>query len=168
MESWLPFFVIVASLAMTVQMVILILMYLQFRQMNERMTRIASDFQSKVEPILTRVNSLLEDSHGRITSMVADTAEIVHLARGQAQKVDRVFTEAVDRLRLQIIRADQLLTGAMEQLEEAGVQFRKTVLEPVQKASAFIKGVQAGLEVFRGHRRSPERAREHQDEELFI
>jgi hypothetical protein len=56
----------------------------------------------------------------------------------------------------------------MEQLETAGTQLRQTVLEPVQKASAFIKGVQAGLEFFRGMRRSPERSREHQDEELFI
>ena len=168
MESWLPFFVIVASLAIVLQMVILLLTYMQFRQMNERMTRMTLDFQSKVEPILTRVHYLLEDSHGKITSMVSDATEIVHLARGQAQKVDGLFTEAVDRLRLQVIRADQLLTNAMEQLEAAGEQFRQTVLEPVQKASAFIKGVQAGLEFFRGARRSPERSREHQDEELFI
>lgn len=168
MESWLPFFVVVAALAIVLQMVILLLMYLQFRQMNERLTRIATDFQNKVEPILTRVHYLLEDSHGRITSMVTDASEIVHLARGQAQKVDGLFTEAVDRLRLQVIHADQLLTSAMQHLENAGVQFRQSVLEPVQKASAFIKGVQAGLEFFRGQRRSPERSREHQDEELFI
>jgi hypothetical protein len=168
MESWLPFFVIVAAVAIILQMGILLLMYLQFRQMNERMTRIATDLQNKVEPILSRVHDVLEDSHGRITSMVVDASEVVHLARNQAQKVDALFTESVDRLRLQVIRADQLLTTAMEQIEQAGTQLRQTVLEPVQKATAFIRGVQAGLEVFRGQRHSPERVREHQDEELFI
>ena len=42
---------------------------------------------------------------------MGDTAEITRLARGQAQKVDRVFTEALERLRIQVIRADQILTG---------------------------------------------------------
>lgn len=168
MESWLPLFVIVAALAIVLQMAILFMMYLQFRQMNERMTRIATDLQNKVEPILTRVHQVMEDSHGRITSMVADASEVVHLARNQATRVDALFGETVDRLRLQVIRADQLLTTAMEQIEQAGTQFRHTVLEPVQKATAFIRGVQAGLDVFRGQKRSPERMREHQDEELFI
>ena len=171
MESWVPYFklfVIITTLAFVVQMAVLVLLYLQFRQMNQRMTSLATDLHAKLEPILTRLRLVLEDSHGRISSIVADAAEISHLARGQAVKVDRVFTEAVDRLRLQIIRADQVLTGALEALEEAGSRVRKSVSGPVQKASAFIKGVQTGLEFIRGRRSSPERAREQQDEELFI
>lgn len=168
MENWLPFFVGVTALAVVLQMAILLGMYLQFRQMNERMTRIATDLHEKLNPILTRLNFIIEDSQGRIASMVADAAEIAHLARGQAQKVDRVFTEAVERLRIQVIRADQILTGALEHIEEAGAKFRKTVWEPVHQATAFIRGVRSGLEYLRAERRAPERAREQQDEELFI
>ncbi len=168
MANWLPFFVVVTALAVVVQMFILLFIYLQFKQMTEQMTRIATELQTKIDPILTRLNRLLEDSQGRMTSIVGDAAEILHLARGQAQKIDRVFNEAVDRLRLQIIRADQILTGALESVEEAGAEFRRTVWGPVQKASAFIKGVKTGLDFFRSQRRSPERAREHSDEGLFI
>lgn len=168
MESWLPFFVAVTALAVVLQMAILAGMYLQVRQMNERMTRLATDLHARISPILTKLDAMIEDSQSRIASMVADAAEITHVARGQMVKVDRVFTEAVDRLRDQVVRADQILTGALEHIEEAGSQFRKSVWEPVQQATAFIKGVKSGLEFLRAQRRSPERARAQQDEELFI
>ena len=168
METWVAFFVIVAAVAIVLQMGILAAMYMTMRKSTEQMTRIATDFHDKADPILTRLRILLDDVQPRISSIAADTAEIAHVARGQAYKVDRVFSEAVDRLRLQIIRADQLLTGALEHVEETGTQFRKTLLGPVQQAAAILQGVKAGLEVFRGQRRSPERARGQQDEELFI
>jgi len=168
MDTWLAVFVVVAAVAIVLQMVILAAMYFQFRQMNQRTSRALTDLQTKLDPILTRLDRLLEDSQGRMASIVTDAAEIIHLVRGQAQKVDRVFTEAVDRLRLQIIRADQILTGALESLEETGSELRRTVFGPVHKASAFIKGVKTGLDFFRGRRSAAERTRETQDEGLFI
>ncbi len=168
MQSWLPFFVIITALAVVLQMVILALMYVQFRQMNERMTRIASDFHARVSPILSRLQVLVEDAQPRIAGMISDAAEITYLARSQAQKVDRVFTEAVDRLRVQLIHADHILTGVLESIEETGSKVRRTLLSPVQQASAFIKGVKTGLEFFRSRRRPQERSSETQDEELFI
>ncbi len=168
MERWLPFFVAVTALAVVLQMAILLGMYLQIRQMSERMTRIATDLQARIHPILSRMQVLLEDTQPRISSLVADATEIVHLARGQAQKVDRVFSEAADRLRLQVIRVDQILTGALEAIEQAGAQVRRTIWSPLNQASAFIKGVKTGLYVLRTQRRPTERSVEHQDEELFI
>jgi len=168
MQSWLPFFVIITALAVVLQMVILALMYVQFRQMNERMTRIASDFHARVSPILSRLQVLVEDAQPRIAGMISDAAEITYLARSQAQKVDRVFTEAADRLRVQLIHADHILTGVLESIEETGSKVRRTLLSPVQQASAFIKGVKTGLEFFRSRRRPQERSSETQDEELFI
>lgn len=168
MDAWVGFFVIVAAVAILLQMAILGAMYLQFRQLNQRMTRVATDMQQKAEPVLTRLRILLDEVQPRLANIAADAAEITHLARAQSYKADRVFSEAADRLRLQIIRADQLITGVLEQVEEAGTQVRKSLLGPVQHAAAIVQGVKAGLEVFRGRPRSPERARDEQDEELFI
>ena len=168
MESWLPFFLVVATVAIVLQMVILAAMYFQVRQTNERLTRALADLQSRVNPILSRLQVLVEDIQPRFTSMVADAAEITHLARSQAQKVDRIFTEAVDRLRVQVIRADQMLTGALETIEDTGARVRRTLWRPMQQASAFIKGVKMGLDVLRAGRRAAQPPSEQPDEELFI
>ncbi len=168
MDRWLPVFIAVTALAVVLQMAILAAMYLQFRQMNEHMRRIATDLQARLNPILARLQLLVEDTQPRITSMIIDATEITHLARGQAQKMDRVFTELMDRLRGQLIHADQILAGVLEAVEETGAQVRKTIWGPVQQASAFLKGVKVGLDVLRSHRRPSERHGEQQDEGLFI
>ena len=80
---------------------------------------------------------------------MGDAAEITRVARGSAQKIDRVFTEAVERLRIQVIRADQILTGAMEVIETTGSTIRSTVWGPIHQATAVIRGIKAGLEFFR-------------------
>lgn len=168
MEGLSVAFVVLAMAVLVYQSVMLGLLYRQVNQTSKRVTQIVTDLHEKTEPILTRLRILLDDVQPRVSSIAADTAEIAHVARSQAYKVDRVFSEAVDRLRLQVIRADQLLTGALEHVEDAGTQFKRSLLGPVQQAAAIIQGVKAGLDVFRGQRRSPERARDQQDEELFI
>ena len=118
---------------------------------------------------LLRVNRILEDSEDRIASIMGDAAEITRIARSQAQKVDRVFTDAVERLRIQVIRADHILTGALEVIEDAGSKFRKTLWGPIHQASALLKGLKVGLDFIRGQqRRRAEPDSATQDEELFI
>ena len=168
MDPWLKFFIVLAAVAIIGQMLILLGMFLQVKSMNERMTRIATDLQSKVDPILSRLHLMVEEVGPQISSAASDAAEIASLARAQTEKIDRVFTEAVDRLRMQVLRADQILTGALEEIEEAGTELKKNVLRPVRQATAFVRGIKAGLDFLRSQRHSPERAREQQDEELFI
>lgn len=169
MPGWMEVFVIVATIAIIVQMGILVAMYVQFRTATRQMHQIASDIQRKIDPILVRVNRVLENSEEKISSIVTDAAEMTRTARAQAQKVDRVVTEALDRMRAQIVRVDTILTGALETIEDAGVKFRRSFLGPLQNASAVLKGIKTGIDLIRGQRgtKSSETHQE-QDEELFI
>jgi len=169
METWIAVFVIVAAVAIVLQAGLLMAMFFQTRRTMDRMERFTSDLESKLGPILSRVQILLEDTQPKISEMVADAAHVVYLARAQAQKVDRVFTEASDRLRGQVVRADRILTGALETLEDAGSRFSHGVWRPVQKVSALMQGIRVGLDLLRSRRapRKPEDSLE-QEEELFI
>src|SRR5580692_2034171 len=169
MSGWVQAFIIIAGIAIAVQMVILAAMFVQLRMSMQEFTRIANDLQGRVDPILLRVNRILEDSEDRISSIMGDSAEITRLARGQAQKIDRVFTDSLERLRVQVIRADQILTGALEVIEDTGTKVRKTLWAPVQQVSAVLKGVKVGIDVLRGAQgRRAESDGATQDEELFI
>ncbi|HET9995832.1 MAG TPA: hypothetical protein VFQ18_10505 [Candidatus Acidoferrum sp.] len=170
MQFWLEFFSIVAAVALVVQVVILTALFFQLRRTTENVNRLVGDLQSRVGPMLTRVQILLEDTQPKISSMVNDAAHIVYLARGQAQKVDRVFTEAADRLRGQLVHADRILTGTLEAVEEAGTQFKQSFWRPVRKASALVQGIKVGLDLLRSRRGKSrgDDSREQQEEELFI
>jgi len=169
METWVAVFVCVAAAAILLQAAILVAMYLQMRRTTDRMERFTADLESRLTPILTRVQILLEDTQPKISEMVADAAHVVYLARAQAQKVDRVFTEASDRLRGQLVRADRIVTGALEAVEDAGSKFSHNVWRPVRQVSALMQGIKVGIDLLRSRRgrRRPEEPLE-QEEELFI
>src|SRR5256714_13512779 len=131
MQFWLEFFSIVAAIALVVQVVILTALFFQLRRTTENVNRLMGDLHSRVGPILTRVQILLDDTQPKISSMVNDASHIVYLARGQAQKVDRVFTEAADRLRGQLVHLDHILTGALEAVEDAGSQVKNSFWRPM-------------------------------------
>ena len=170
MENWLAPFVIVMAIALVLQTAVLVALFIQLRRTYQRVDRVLGDLQARMGPILTRVQIMLEETQPRISNMVADAAHVVYLARTQAQKVDRVFTEAADRLRSQLTHVDRILTGVMNALEDAGSGFRRSLWEPLQKASAVVHGIKAGLDFFRTRRRRPqeEPVEPGQEEELFI
>jgi uncharacterized protein YoxC len=170
MQFWMEFFSIVAAIALVVQVAILIGLFLQLKRTTESINRMVSDLHTRMGPILTRTQILLDDTQPKITSLVEDASHMVYLARAQAQKMDKVFTEAADRLRGQLLRADRIMTGTLEAVEDAGTQVRRNFLGPVQKVSAVVHGIKIGLDVLRSRRREPDNFREtvEQEDELFI
>src|ERR1700741_4857502 len=98
METWVAVFVCVAAGAPVLPCAGLGGVFIQMRRTMDRMERFPSDLESRLGPILSRVQILLEDTQPKISEMVADAAHVVYLARAQAQKVDRVFTETSDPL----------------------------------------------------------------------
>jgi uncharacterized protein YoxC len=176
MQVWLEIFSIVAALALVVQVVILTALLFQMRRTTDNVNRLVTEMQSRMGPILTRVQILLDDTQPKIASMVNDASHMVYLARGQAQKVDRVFTEAADRMRGQLIHIDRILSAALESVEEAGLQVKHRFWLPMQKASALVQGIKVGIDLLRSRRRGggtesrrgDEPPREPQEEELFI
>ncbi|HTP70454.1 MAG TPA: DUF948 domain-containing protein [Dongiaceae bacterium] len=171
MQFWMEFFSIIAAIALVVQVVILVGLFVQLKRTTESINKMVTDLHTRMGPILTRTQMLLDDTQPRITNLVEDASHIVYLARTQAQKMDKVFTEASDRLRGQMVKADRILSGAMEAVEDAGFQVRRSFLGPVQKASALIHGIKIGLDVLRagrGRRESVPAEVLEQEDELFI
>ena len=139
------------------------------RRTMQKLDKTVTDLNARAGPILTRVQILLDDTQPKISTMVSDAAHIVYLARGQAQKMDRVVTDAADRFRGQLLHIDRILTGTMEAVEDAGSKFSHSVWRPMHKVSALVQGIKVGIDLLRARRtnRRPEEPLE-QEEELFI
>ena len=167
MPGWVEAFIVIAAIAIILQTAILAGFLFEARTAVRNLDRIISQLQSRLDPILIRTNRILEDSEARIASVMEDASELTRLTRNQAQKVDRVVTDIAERLRLQVIRADRILTGTLEVIEETGTTVRSKIWEPVHQVSAVLKGVKAGLDFLR-QRRRPEGEAATEDEELFI
>lgn len=168
MQTWLVVFVVVAAVAIVLEMLLLFAFYLQFRRLSAVLSQVSGMFDRQLSPVLVRVEHMLEDTQGQMREIVGDTAEIMRLVKTNTQRVDRVLDDATERLRVQIIHADKMITGALEAVEETGTELRSSVIEPLHTTIAFVRGVRAGIDFFRGRKRMPQRRREAQDEGLFI
>jgi hypothetical protein len=168
MQNWVG---VVVVLTLVVQVWILIALFITTRRTMQKLDKTVTDLNEKAGPILTRVQILLDDTQPKISTMVSDAAHIVYLARGQAQKADRVLSEAADRFRGQLLHIDRILTGTMEAVEDAGSHLKQTVWRPVQKVSALVQGIKFGLDLLRSRRAARPGGEEpsaEQEEELFI
>ncbi len=171
MDIWLVIFVGITAIAALTQVIILVAVYFRIRRASDELSRMASDLHARVNPILMRIQLLVDDAQPRINGILSDASHVVHIARGQAQKVDRVISEAAERVRGQLIHTDRMLTGLLETVEIFGSGMRRSVLRPVYKASALLKGVQVGLDFFRNRKKAAENpvaSRVEAEEELFI
>jgi len=170
MQLTMELFIVVAAMALIVQTGILIGLFFQMKKTTESVNKMVGDLHSRMGPILTRTQILLDETQPKISALVEDASHIVYLTRAQAQKFDRIATEASDRLRGQLVHVDRILTGTLEAVEDAGAQVRQSFWGPVQKASALVQGIKIGLDVLRSRRSAApvsETAVEQEDE-LFI
>ena len=169
MQNWVG---VVVAIALVLQVSILTALFFTTRRTMQKLEKTVTDLNARAGPILTRVQILLDDTQPRISTMVSDAAHIVYLARGQAQKMDRVFTDAADRFRGQLLHIDRILTGTMEAVEDAGAHFKQSLWKPVQKASALVHGIKIGLDLLRARRVGTHSGNQEplpeQEEELFI
>lgn len=168
MQTWVAVFIVIAAVAIMLQTLLLFAFYFEFRRLRKVLGQVTASVETKVAPVLTRVERLLEDSHVQLRDIVDDTAEIVHVVKTNGLRFDRVLEDAADRLHHQLVHADRLVTGALDAVEDTGAELQRSVLGPVRTTIAFVRGVRAGIAFFRGRNRMPERRRETQDEGLFI
>jgi uncharacterized protein YoxC len=168
MQNWVG---VLVAIALVIQVVMLTALFFTTRRTMLKVEKTVTDLHERTGPILTRVQILLDDTQPKISTMVSDAAHVVYLARGQAQKMDRVFTDAADRFRGQLLHIDRILTGTMETVEDAGAQLKQSVWKPMQKISALVQGIKFGLDLLRSRRAakpSREESSPEQEEELFI
>jgi hypothetical protein len=87
--------------------------------------------------------------------------------------VDATVNDTVDRARLQIIRADELVSRTLDRVEQTSDMVHKTVISPVRQLSGLMQGITVGLEFLFGGkgRRNGDRREERRpvpQDEMFI
>ena len=165
-NTLLALVVVIAALCV-VQTITLLVLVLTFRKWSNRMAAMAEDATRNAEPVLRAARELLADSKEKLNLVSQNLVEISQLTKNQVTRFDTLFTDLSDRLRLQMIRVDQLLSNTVARVEETTETIQRNVLAPVREISAILAGVRTALDYLR--RRNKTRVeRATQEEELFI
>jgi hypothetical protein len=168
-NTWLIAFVAVTAGAVVLQAMILVALYLAVRKSTARMEALATEIHAKTLPTIDTVQNLLTDAKPKIENLATNASESSNLLRNQLARLDATLTDALDRSRLQIIRADELLTRTMDRVEETSDVVHKTVISPLRQVNGLMAAISTGVDVFLGHkRRQPKNGMGVPQDEMFI
>jgi hypothetical protein len=168
-DNLLRIFIAVTTFAVVVQAGILVGLYLAVRKSTAKMEALATEVRSKVLPTIDTVQNMLVEIRPKLDVMTVNLSESSTLVRNQLARIDATLTDALDRTRLQVIRADELLNRTMDKVEETSEVVHKTVISPLRQVNGLMTAISTGVEVFLGQkRRHPKNGAGVPQDEMFI
>ena len=86
MQVTMELFILVAAFTLIVQAGILVMLFFQLRKTTESVNKTVGDLHSRLGPILTRTQIMLDETQPKISALVEDASHIVYLTRTHLQK----------------------------------------------------------------------------------
>ena len=94
------------------------------------------------------VKAFLETSRPKFATILDNATTISNTTRSTVERVDATVNDAVDRIRLQLIRGDEMLTRTMDRVEETSEKVQHTVMSPVRQVSGIVQAISTGFGTF--------------------
>ena len=168
-DTLLKLFIAVTTFAVVVQAGILVGLYLAVRKSTARMEDLATEVKTRVLPTVETAQNLMVELRPKIDVISNNLAESSDLVRNQLGRLDATVTDVLDRARLQVIRADELLNRTMDKVEETSEVVHKTVISPLRQVNGLMAAISTGVDVFLGQkRRHPRNGGGVPQDEMFI
>jgi outer membrane murein-binding lipoprotein Lpp len=168
-DTLLKIFIAVTTFAVVIQAGILIGLYLAVRKSTAKMEAIATEVTSRTLPTVETVQNLLVELRPKIEALTTNVAESSRVVRNQLERIDATLTDALDRTRLQVIRADEMLSRTMDKVEDTSEMVHKTVVSPLRHVNGLMAAISTGVEVFIGQKkRHPKNGAGVPQDEMFI
>jgi len=181
-ETTLIAFVALTALALLVQAIILLAIFLSARKSLNKLRQDFDDLRESALPflnttrdVLTRVapkiEPVAEDVVKAASSMRAissDLAELTAKLRVQMDGVQTSVAEIADRAKLQAARLDGILTRLLDLADHAGDFLQKTVAVPARQLAGILAAAKATLESLRTYEPAARRSPANNDDESFI
>lgn len=163
-------FVVVAAVAIVVQMVILFALYKALRESSSRMEGIAGRLEQQATPVLATAAAILDDAKPKIAELTTNLAESSALVRIQVAQVGEATGEIVERMRMNAARLDDFIVNTANKVEATSDLLQDRVFSPMRKVRAVVSALNAGLAILKSTRSRRQRGNADQveDEEMFI
>jgi methyl-accepting chemotaxis protein len=164
-------FTAVTAAAVVLQALVLVGILIALRKSSSRVEALAEEVRGKALPAIDTAQTIMNNSREKLDTILTNVQQTSTVVRGQVDRMDKTLNDVVDRARLQVIRADELITRTIDQVEEATDAVQQTVVSPVRQISGILQGVSVGVEAFlrgRSGRRRTGNGVGVPDDDMFI
>jgi len=158
------------SLAMLLQTLILVLIFVAFRKAAKSLHDEAANLRASIMPVIFDARDMLANTQGtlanaqeflgnaqamltrvtpRIESVTSDAVEITHRVREQTAEIQISIQEMMERVRRQSEHLDRMCSNLLDSLDRAGGFVVETISRPVQQVSGILRSAKAIIETLR-------------------
>jgi methyl-accepting chemotaxis protein len=155
-EILLTVFMGLTALAIVIQMGILIALFVISKKASERLQSLL--------PMIRDTKILLAEATPKVREVLDNLAVLSATARRDAERFSSTANAITDRVREQVVRADELVTRTLNRAEET----TETVPQIIRQISGVMTGVAAGLAEFLGSRKLQRQKNAMPRDEMFI
>jgi hypothetical protein len=152
METRFTILLVEIGILVAIQVVVLIGIWMTFKKSSDKLTALAEDTHQRTVPILDAANSMVQTARPQVELIIANLAYTAEVLKSQADKVDATIGDIIDRTRLQVVRADELVSRTMDRVETTSDMVHHTVVSPVRQLSGVLQGVSTAFNVLFGRR----------------
>lgn len=169
-SNLLIFFIAVTSVAVVLQMLILLGIYLQTKRVTDQAENIALDLHRRTIPLLENARDILADSTPKIKEATANLAEASATLKSQAETLGNTAVEIAVRARNKIAQADDMVTRTLERVERTTGAVQNSVLSPVRRVNGILQGISVGIGAFLHQKRDARQENQPNpnDEGMFV
>jgi len=143
-------FVGVTSAAVVLQTAILGGMYFSMRKTSAKIEVLADEVRTRAFPAIDQAQAMLIEIRPQVNTILANVNHSTNLVRDNIARLDATVNDALDRTRLQVIRADELISRTLDKVEDTTEAVQSTVMSPVRQISGIMYGISTGLSYLLG------------------
>jgi ABC-type transporter Mla subunit MlaD len=156
-------FVIISAIALCIQAGMLAGIYKTTKALQEKIDPLLP----KVEDLVTKATSTVEQSGRQITEITSRTNDILDSTKRQLAIVEEVVGDAAVRAKVQMERVELVLDDTLSRAHETVAVVHDGIMRPLREVNGIAAGIRAAFAaVARGNRPTVDRATS--DEEMFI
>jgi hypothetical protein len=160
MDDKLIYVLIAITAAVVLQMLILAGMFWTLRKLSVHLKTVTEEVKTQALPLLESAKSLqadvkriVETSAPKVELVLDNAASITTTAHSGIGRVESTVNDLLDRARLQIIRADEMITRAMDSVEDTTEKVAHSVTSPIKHASGIMQGISTGVGAYFNQKR---------------
>jgi len=159
MDDKLTIYIAVLTACLVLQTIVIVAAAIALLKLRTRMEALAArleetkgTFETRVLPVLDdakamqkEVKEFLDTARPKIETLLDNASHISTTARAGMERMETTFNDAIDRVRLQVIRGDEMLTRTMDRIEETSEKVQHSVMSPVRQVSGVVHAISTGF-----------------------
>jgi hypothetical protein len=138
-------FIVVTSVAIVIQLGILVALYTTVRRSTAHMEALATEIHSRAMPTLDAAQNMIAEYRPKLNTVLDNVVSASFTLKQQVTSLEEPVADVLERTRAQVARVDELVTRTLDRVEETSELVDQNIISPLRRASGLFQGVSMGL-----------------------